>query len=98
MYMYSIGGAIISDRQCISLSRPFQNSLFFFFFFLKKILLFSRYLSIGNPYGINKYVMSKKKKILKYTHHGEDFVLHQDNDMIIFTPKSNLSVPQESEH
>lgn len=40
----------------------------------------------------------KKKKILKYTHHGEDFVLHQDNDMIIFTPKSNLSVPQESEH
>ena len=31
-------------------------------------------------------------EILKKTYRGEDFILHHDNEMIIFTTKTNLSV------
>lgn len=35
---------------------------------------------------------------LKNTYRGEDFILHHDNEMIIFTTKSNLSVLKQSKH
>ena len=35
---------------------------------------------------------------LQKTYRGEDFVLHYDNEMAIFTTKSNLSVLKQSKH
>ena len=37
-------------------------------------------------------------EILKKTYRGEDFILHHDNEMIIFTTKTNLSVLKQSKH
>ena len=34
----------------------------------------------------------------KKTYRGEDFILHHDNEMIIFTTKTNLSVLKQSKH
>ena len=35
---------------------------------------------------------------LKTTYRGEDFILYQDNEMIIFTTNTNLSVLKQSKH
>ena len=35
---------------------------------------------------------------LKKTYRGEDFILHQDNEMIIFATKTNLPVLEQSKH
>jgi hypothetical protein len=35
---------------------------------------------------------------LKKTYRGEDFLLYEDNEMIIFTTKTNLSILKQSKH
>lgn len=35
---------------------------------------------------------------LKITYRGEDFLLYEDNEMIIFTTKTNLSILKQSKH
>ena len=35
---------------------------------------------------------------LKKTHRGDDFVLHQDDEMIIFATRANLSALKQSKH
>ena len=35
---------------------------------------------------------------LRKTHRGEDFILHEEKDLIIFTTKSNLSILKQQKH
>jgi hypothetical protein len=35
---------------------------------------------------------------LKKTYRGEDFLLYEDNEMMIFTTKTNLSILKQSKH
>lgn len=43
-------------------------------------------------------INSQLPLIVKRTDRGEDFVLHEDNSMIIFTSKSNLKLLKECQH
>lgn len=47
---------------------------------------------------LNLDINSQLPHILKQTDRGENFVLHEDDSMIIFTSKSNLNVLKECPH
>jgi hypothetical protein len=47
---------------------------------------------------VNLDINSQLPQILKQTDRGENFVLHEDDSMIIFTSKSNLTVLKECQH
>ena len=48
--------------------------------------------------ALNLDVNSQLPEILKQTDRGENFVLHEDDSMIIFTTKSNLNVLKQCQH
>jgi hypothetical protein len=48
--------------------------------------------------GLNLDINSQLPQILKQTDRGDNFILHEDDSMVIFTSKPNPSVLKECQH
>ena len=55
--------------------------------------LISRQLTVEEV-GVDCLLLGRVKK----TNHDEDFILHEDKNLIIFTTKTNLSILKQSKH